>query len=36
MWPPSDLWACYDMERNKDVIRFVGEAGDLTDGRYAE
>ena len=32
MWPPSDLWACYDMQRSGDVIRFVGESGDVTDG----
>ncbi|MEM7521220.1 MAG: hypothetical protein AAF307_09300 [Pseudomonadota bacterium] len=33
MWPPSDLWACYDIQRQGDVIRFIGAAGDVTDGR---
>ena len=32
MWPPSDLWACYDMARRGDVLRFFGAAGDSTDG----
>jgi hypothetical protein len=32
MWPPSDLWACYDMARDGDVVRFVGAAGDITEG----
>jgi len=36
MWPPSDLWACYDLERNGDALRFVGQAGDVTEARYAD
>lgn len=32
-WPPSDLWACYGMARQGDVLRFIGEAGDVSDGR---
>ncbi len=32
MWPPSDLWACYDMAQKDGMVRFVGEAGDVTDG----
>ena len=32
MWPPSDLWACYDMARKGDQLRFIGKAGDTTDG----
>ena len=32
MWPPSDLWACYGMARRGDVLRFIGAAGDITDG----
>ena len=31
MWPPSDLWACYDMARSGDQLRFIGEAGDVSD-----
>lgn len=32
-WPPSDLWACYDMEEADDVLRWIGAAGDVTEGR---
>ncbi|MEP5732363.1 MAG: hypothetical protein ABJL67_23690 [Sulfitobacter sp.] len=32
MWPPSDLWACYDVARRGDQIRFIGVQGDTTDG----
>ena len=35
-WPPSGLWACYDMARSGDVIRFIGEAGDVSDGVLQE
>lgn len=35
-WPPSELWACYDMARQGDAIRFIGAAGDTTDGVLAE
>lgn len=31
-WPPGDLWACYDVARSGQVIRFIGENGDVTDG----
>ena len=35
-WPPSDLWACYDLRRAPDggALRFVGPGGDVTQGRY--
>ncbi|UWR21310.1 hypothetical protein [Sulfitobacter sp. S190] len=35
-WPPSDLWACYDMARRGDVVRFTGPSGDTTDGRLMD
>ncbi len=35
-WPPSDLWACYGLARQGDRVRFVGEAGDITEGVYAD
>lgn len=35
-WPPSDLWACYGLEQDGDRLRFVGQGGDLTEGRYAD
>ena len=31
MWPPSDLWACYDLLQAGNRLRFVGAAGDTTD-----
>jgi len=27
-WPPSDLWACYDMDRSGERFRFVGAGQD--------
>ncbi len=36
LWPPSDLWACYDVHQNGDVIRFVDENGATTDGKLAD
>ncbi|QBF32712.1 hypothetical protein [Thalassococcus sp. S3] len=35
-WPPSDLWACYALERSGDKLRFVGASGDVIQGVYAE
>ena len=35
-WPPSDLWACYKMDRRGDTVRFVGDSGDITEGAYAD
>ncbi|MFK7752807.1 MAG: hypothetical protein AB8B51_09670 [Sedimentitalea sp.] len=35
-WSPSDLWACYDMAKRKETLRFIGEAGDVTDGVYSD
>ncbi|MCB4455552.1 hypothetical protein [Leisingera sp. McT4-56] len=35
-WPPSDLWACYTLESDGEALRFVGESGEATTGRYAE
>ena len=32
MWPPSDLWACYDMEMADDRIRFLDGSGEVTEG----
>jgi len=36
LWPPSDLWACYDVQQNGDIIRFVDAGGGLTDGVYSK
>jgi hypothetical protein len=35
-WPPSDLWACYGMDRQGDRLRFVGQQGDTTEAVYAD
>ncbi|MBW4708498.1 hypothetical protein KX928_11960 [Roseobacter sp. YSTF-M11] len=35
-WPPSDLWACYDMARAGDRLRFIGQGDDITDAVYAD
>jgi len=36
MWPPSSLWACYGMAQRGETLRFIGEAGDTTDGVYSD
>ncbi|MBY6138568.1 hypothetical protein KUV26_03895 [Leisingera daeponensis] len=33
-WPPLDLWACYALESDGDAVRFIGESGGITTGRY--
>lgn len=37
-WPPSDLWACYDLQVSDDGtrLRFVGASGDVSDGDYTD
>ena len=35
-WPPSDLWACYHMDKNGEKLRFVGDRDDVTEGVYIE
>ena len=32
VWPPSDLWACYDVSQNGDMIRFIASDGSFSDG----
>ncbi|MEL6643965.1 MAG: hypothetical protein AAFQ79_08530 [Pseudomonadota bacterium] len=38
LWPPSDEWECYGVALSPDgaSVRFIGAAGDVTDGVYAE
>lgn len=36
IWPPSELWACYDVHQRGDTIRFVDKSGGITDGTYIE
>ena len=33
MWPPSDLWACYDMTRAGNRVRFIDSSGAVTEGQ---
>ncbi len=33
-WPPSDLWACYDVESGANHIRFLDSDGTMTEGIY--
>jgi hypothetical protein len=35
-WPPSSLWACYDMGRFEDRLRFVPPGPDVTEAIYAD
>lgn len=34
MWPPSDLWACYEIQQSGEMLRFVGSEGDVTEAVY--
>ncbi len=36
MWPPSDVWTCYDMARSGDKLFFIDASGGITEGRYAD
>jgi hypothetical protein len=36
LWPPQDLWACYDMQLQGNKLRFIGAAGDVTEGVLLE
>lgn len=35
VWPPSDRWACYDLEREGERFRFLSDDGSETVGTYA-
>lgn len=35
-WPPSSLWACYDIELIDGGVSFVGARGDVTTGKYTD
>jgi hypothetical protein len=35
-WPPTDRWDCYGLARNGLDLRFTGEDGDQTVGRYID
>jgi hypothetical protein len=36
VWPPSDRWSCYAVDRNGLDIRFTADDGTVTVGRYVD
>jgi hypothetical protein len=36
VWPPSDRWSCYAVDRKGLDIRFTGDDGTETTGRYVD
>ncbi|KIN64147.1 hypothetical protein Z946_3034 [Sulfitobacter noctilucicola] len=34
MWPPSDLWTCYDIQQSGKRLRFIDNSGDMTEGVF--
>ena len=36
LWPPSDRWDCYAVERQGLDIRFIADDGSTTIGRYVD
>jgi len=34
VWPPSDVWTCYDLEINGDAVRFISADGAVSEGKY--
>jgi hypothetical protein len=33
-WPPRDSWTCYVLEQSGPQLRFIGEVGNTTVGKY--
>jgi hypothetical protein len=36
LWPPSDRWTCFDVDRQRLDIRFTADDGTVTIGRYVD
>lgn len=36
VWPPSDIWTCYDFEVNGNAVRFIGSDNTVSVGTYEE
>ena len=34
VWPPSDVWACYDVQARGDAVRFIGADRSISEGRF--
>lgn len=35
-WPPSTLWACFDIQGHDTGVKFIDENGEVTEGRYPD
>ena len=35
-WPPSDLWACYELDTDGVSLRFIAPGPDITEATYAD
>lgn len=35
-WPPSDTWACYDIQVNGERVRFIASDRSVSEGFYRE
>lgn len=36
VWPPSEIWTCYDFQQNGDRVRFISDGGVVSEGVYEE
>ncbi len=36
VWPPSDSWACYDLQINGDRVRFIASDRSVSEGVYRQ
>ena len=36
VWPPSDIWTCYDVERSAAALRFIDSSGEISLGAFME
>ncbi len=36
VWPPSDIWACYDVQVSNDEVRFIGSDRSISQGQYRD
>lgn len=34
VWPPSDIWTCYDFQVNGDRVRFISSDRSVSEGTY--
>lgn len=36
VWPPSDVWTCYDLQLNGDRIRFIASDRSVSEGVFQQ